>query len=175
MYNEIENIEENDEFDEYGAINVTNTVEANDAIRELKAIDETFDRHDDSCELEISRIKQQQADAKIERDKRKKRYMDGLMVYARRNVGIETKTLKTLKFEAGDIVFKKPMPKMVHDEAALLKRLNGTDYVSFTPKLAWGEYKKTLAIVGDDVVSKETGEVVDGVDVVVFPETLEVK
>lgn len=87
----------------------------------------------------------------------------------------ETKTQKSLKLPSGTIVLKLSAPQMKPVEEKLIDRLKGTEYVSYPPKLAWGEYKKRLKAIGNKVIDTTTGEVVEGVTVEMSQEVIEVK
>ena len=87
----------------------------------------------------------------------------------------ETKTQKSYKLLSGTLVFKKPSVKINHDDEKLLKFLDGTEFVETKKSLKWGEYKKVLAISGDDVIDSETGEVVEGCSIEEVPASFNVK
>lgn len=69
--------------------------------------------------------------------------------------------------------FKSPYGKIsvshrkiwTHDDGQLIKAFEGTEFVTNTPKLRWGDLKKQMKVVNGKAVLKETGELVDGVTV----------
>ena len=92
----------------------------------------------------------------------------------------ETKTQTKYELPGGDLIMKKATRTMRADDEKLTAWLysNGfSDYLKTTVKPAWGDFKKRLQIIGDDVVVAETGEVIpaDCVTVEDKPETFEVK
>ncbi|MGX5377603.1 host-nuclease inhibitor Gam family protein [Ligilactobacillus sp. LYQ135] len=64
--------------------------------------------------------------------------------------------------------------KWTHDDKQLIKKFEGTDFVTNTPKLRWGDLKKQMKVVNGKAVLKETGELVDGI-VVDETETINIK
>ena len=87
----------------------------------------------------------------------------------------ETKTQATYQLLTGKLVFKKSSVKINHDDEALIKELDGTEYVETKKTLKWGEYKKTLVIQGDDIIDSETGEVVKACTLEEVPASFDVK
>ena len=69
--------------------------------------------------------------------------------------------------------FKSPYGKIgvshrkiwTHDDGQLIKAFEGTEFVTNTPKLRWGDLKKQMKVVNGKAVMKETGELVNGVTV----------
>lgn len=77
-----------------------------------------------------------------------------------------TKTQEVYKLPSGRLVKKYKQPKIDRDNKALVAWLeqNGmTELVKIEKKADWATLKKETEIVGERVVSKHTGEVVDGV------------
>ena len=71
-----------------------------------------------------------------------------------------TKTQESYKLLSGTLIFKKPSMKINHNDDELIKSLDGTDYVETKKSFKWGEYKKNLTVVGNEVIDSTTGEVV---------------
>lgn len=76
----------------------------------------------------------------------------------------------TLKLKKGGITMKQDDEKLL----AFLKASGASDMIQITEKPKWGEYKKRLEIQGADVVDMETGEIVEGVQLVTKPDTFTV-
>ena len=88
-----------------------------------------------------------------------------------------TKTQETYRLLSGTLKLKKGGVTMKQDEAALveyLKATGQTDYVKTVETACWGDFKKRLEIVGGAVVDKETGEIVQGVELVSKPDAFTV-
>lgn len=84
-----------------------------------------------------------------------------------------TKTQESYKLPSAKLKLKYSAPKILHDDSTLIARY--VDYVENVPKLKWAELKKTLKIVGDNVIDTVTGEVVEGCAVVNSEEVFEVE
>lgn len=81
----------------------------------------------------------------------------------------KSKTQETYKLPSGRLVKKYRQPKIVRDDEKLVKWLeqNGmTELVKIQKSPDWATFKKETEIVGDKVVSKTTGEVIDGITVI---------
>jgi preprotein translocase subunit Sss1 len=89
----------------------------------------------------------------------------------------KTKTTESYRLLSGTLKVKLGGTAMKQDDEKLLEYLKASgnsEMVQMTEKPRWGEYKKRLEIVGDVVVDKTTGEVVEGVEVIVKPDTFTV-
>lgn len=90
----------------------------------------------------------------------------------------KTKTMEKYRLPSGEIVKKYPGPEYKRDNDILVKwakesKLN--DYVEVKESVKWADLKKNTQIVSGQLVYKDTGEIVDGVEVVERPPTLEFK
>jgi len=84
-----------------------------------------------------------------------------------------TKTQETYRLLSGVLKMKRGGVSMQQDNKMLVDHLKATGAVEFiktTYEPKWGEFKKRLEIIGDQVVDKETGEIVEGVKVIVKPD-----
>lgn len=84
-----------------------------------------------------------------------------------------TKTQETYRLLSGVLKMKRGGASMKQDDKVLLEHLKATgngEFITVTEKPKWGEFKKRLQIVGDTVVDKETGEIVEGVQVIENPD-----
>lgn len=89
----------------------------------------------------------------------------------------KTKTTESYRLLSGTLKVKLGGTAMKQDDEKLLEYLKASgnsEMVQTTEKPRWGEYKKRLEIVGDVVVDKTTGEVVEGVEVIEKPDTFTV-
>jgi hypothetical protein len=86
-----------------------------------------------------------------------------------------TKTQESYKLLSGTLVYKKPSAKIIHDDEALIKALDGTEYVEIKRSLKWGDYKKNLTIEKDKVLDTTTGEVIDACKVETVPGDFSIK
>lgn len=89
----------------------------------------------------------------------------------------KTKTTESYRLLSGTLKVKLGGAAMKQDDEKLLEYLKASgnsEMVQTTEKPRWGEFKKRLEILGDVVVDKTTGEVVEGVEVIVKPDTFTV-
>lgn len=89
-----------------------------------------------------------------------------------------TKTKHSYRLLSGTLVKKIGGTTMQKDDAKLiqfLKDSGNTDYIKTKEEPKWGEYKKNLEIIGGSVVDKNTGEIVEGVELETKPDTFTVE
>ncbi|WP_409229430.1 host-nuclease inhibitor Gam family protein [Gudongella sp. SC589] len=90
----------------------------------------------------------------------------------------KTKTQEKYRLPSGEIVKKYPSPEYKRDNDTLVKWVKGSqlnDYIEVKESVKWADLKKNTQIAGGQLVYKDTGEIVDGVEVVDRPPTLEFK
>lgn len=77
-----------------------------------------------------------------------------------------TKTQEVYKLPSGRLVKKYKAPKIVRDDAKLVEWLEANsmdELVKIEKKPDWATLKKETEVVGERVISKNTGEVIEGV------------
>lgn len=80
-----------------------------------------------------------------------------------------TKTQATYSLPSGKLVLKQRGPEFVKDDDKLVEWLEGNklnEFVKVKKSGDWANIKKNIEVVGSKVVSKATGEIVEGVTVV---------
>lgn len=89
---------------------------------------------------------------------------------------------KTIKLPHGELQIRKQQPEYVRDDLKLLDWVlaNRPEFVEQRPFLLWADLKAKTAVVSSDplhpkLVDQETGEVVQGVTVILRPDKFEVK
>lgn len=88
-----------------------------------------------------------------------------------------TKTKASYRLLSGTLTRKFGGQQMKQDDAVLvefLKASGNLEFIKTEEKPKWGDYKKRLEIVGGSVVDKETGEIVEGVQLIEKPDTFAV-
>lgn len=88
-----------------------------------------------------------------------------------------TKTKESYRLLSGTLTMKIGGTQMKQDDEALLaflKQSGNDDMIQITEKPRWGEYKKRLSIQGGHVVDTETGELVEGVNIIEKPNVFSV-
>lgn len=86
-----------------------------------------------------------------------------------------TKTQKKYRLASGTLkyTFEKKVTKKTPELLQKLKDSNLNDFIKVVESVKWGEFKKTISIVGDKVVN-EDGEIIRGVAIEVQPAKFEV-
>lgn len=81
----------------------------------------------------------------------------------------KTTTMLKYRLPSGELVKKFPSPQFKRDNEMLAKWLEDNqmdEYIEVKKQAKWGELKKATEVVGDTVILKDTGEIVEGVEVV---------
>lgn len=90
----------------------------------------------------------------------------------------KTKTMEKYRLPSGEIVKKYPSPEYKRDADKLLgwiktNKLN--DYVEVKEIAKWADLKKVTTIAGGQVVYVDTGEIIEGVELIERPPVIEFK
>lgn len=96
-------------------------------------------------------------------------FFTGLLEQYHREVIERDPKAKTIKLPHGNLKMRVQQPEFRRDENKLLawlKKTDRKDYIVVKESPAWAELKKVLKVVGTSMADPETGEVVDGVEVV---------
>ena len=89
----------------------------------------------------------------------------------------DTKTQMSLKLPSGTIKFIKSKLDYDRDDDELLEycKENATDFIKIKESVNWVEFKKHLEIKNDIVINKDTGEIIDGINVIEVVPKIEIK
>lgn len=90
----------------------------------------------------------------------------------------ETKTKHSYRLLSGALVKKIGGVTMKQDDEKLLeyfKNSGNDDMIQIVEKPKWGEFKKRLEIVGGQIIDTDTGEIVEGVEIVTKADTFVVE
>ena len=120
----------------------------------------------------INREKEQIKDKKEHRDY----YLQQFFLTVDDKLKHKTKTQEKYRLPSGDIVkkYSKPKYKPTNKLIDWLK-INKLNYIKVEEKAEWGEFKKETELVGDKLVYKPTGEIIQGVDIEYTEEQIEFK
>ena len=148
------------------------------AIRKIKEDKQRHDVYVSTCENEIAFLQEKikKADEKLEMDtayleEQLNQFLDVLPAK-------ETKTQLSFELPNGKMVRKKATQTFEKTEELLgYCEETAPEYVKekITKTVDWVALKKNLIVENGAVVNKETGEIVEGVNVVEKPESFEVK
>jgi len=141
---------------------------ANWALRKIRKLTEKRKANIQLAEAEIERIntwlKEVNGDLEQSID-----YFTGLLEGYHRQVLEQDPKAKTIKLPYGKLKMRAQQPEFIRDNDKLLswlKQSNKTDYIVVKESPDWAQLKKTLQVAGNALVDTETGEVVEGVEVV---------
>lgn len=90
----------------------------------------------------------------------------------------KSKTQEKYRLPSGEIVKKYPSPEFKRDTDKLLGWIESNkldDYVEVKKSPKWSELKKTTTVVDGQVVFNDTGEIIEGVEVIERPPVIEFK
>lgn len=88
----------------------------------------------------------------------------------------DSKTQESYQLLSGKLVYKKPQQKLEQQEDLLeWCKENAPEYVRTEQKVEWGQIKKCMKVVGEQVIYDCTGEIVQGVAVTETAGTFDVK
>lgn len=134
-------------------------------------------RMEELAEAQIARIEEKLAAAR-KRCENGTRFLTGkLAEYFATVPHKKTKTQETYRLLSGTLKMKLGGVSMKQDDAKLLEFLKASgqsEYIKVTESPKWGDFKKRLVIQGADVVDAETGELVEGVQLIEKPDTFTV-
>ncbi len=141
---------------------------ANWALRKIRQLQEKRKANIQLAEAEIERIntwlKEVNGDLEQSID-----YFTGLLEGYHRQVLEQDPKAKTIKLPYGKLKMRAQQPEFIRDNDKLLswlKQSNKTDYIVVKESPDWARLKKNLQVAGNALVDPETGEVVEGVEVV---------
>lgn len=80
----------------------------------------------------------------------------------------DTKTKRSYQLPSGKLVEKKQSPEFIRNEEKLLEwtENNAGAFVKIEKSIDWAGLKKNVDVIGNLVINKDTGEIVEGVTVV---------
>lgn len=157
---------------------VTNDNNAEWALKKIKEEIEERDRLVAIAQHEINDLNDK-INLINEQCENKIRYLKSLLaMYFETVPHKETKTQESYKLLSGSLVFKKPSVKINHDDEKLIKYLkenDGEKFIKIKESVDWAEFKKSLEIMGEDVVDKELGCIIEGCTVEDVPASFDIK
>lgn len=151
---------------------ITDDKTADWAVRKIAEERAEFERLKSLACAQIDEITEKIGEAKKRLDSSTEYLKTKLAEYFQSVPHKETKTTEKYRLLSGTLTLKKGGAKPKPDNEKLVQWLaaNGyTDYIKTEQSPQWGEFKKLLDYSGGVPVIKETGEVVEGVELVDEP------
>jgi hypothetical protein len=90
----------------------------------------------------------------------------------------KSKTMEKYRLPSGEIIKKYPAPEFKRDNDTLvnwLKENKMNDYIEVKESAKWADLKKATKTIGSSVVLEETGEIIEGIEVIERVPTIEFK
>lgn len=147
------------------------------ACRKIAEEKAELDRIRELAEAQIQKIEEKLAAAE-RRYENGTRFLTGkLAEYFETVPHKATKTKESYRLLSGTLTRKYGGAQMKQDDAQLVQYLKDSgqlEFIKTEEKPKWGEFKKRLEIMGGSAVDKETGEIVEGVQIIEKPDTFSV-
>ena len=158
---------------------ITDDICAYWALKKIKAEKDELDRLTDLAEREIANLKMEIERLRSRYEKNTAFLTALLSEYFESVPHKKTKTgTESYQLLHGKLVKKPATIKMQPDDAKLVDWLRAAgreDLIKVETKPMLGELKKQIALVGTAAMIEETGELIDGIDIVEAPATFSVK
>lgn len=157
---------------------IDNDAKAEWAIKKIKGEEEETNRYIAVCELMIQEYSLKIEKAKERLENRTSYLKSQLYRYFHQIPHRETKTQSSYRLPSGTLKLKHQQPEFQRDEEVLVKWLKDRgrlDLVTVVEKAKWADLKKSITVAGDVVVDPETGEIVEGIQVVERTSVFEVE
>ena len=147
------------------------------ACRKIAEEKAELDRIRELAEAQIQKIEEKLAAAE-RRYENGTRFLTGkLAEYFETVPHKATKTKESYRLLSGTLTRKFGGSQMKQDDAQLVQYLKDSgqlEFIKTEEKPKWGDFKKRLEIIGGSVVDKETGEIVEAVQIIEKPDTFSV-
>lgn len=160
----IEELEENNDFI------IDNDEKAEWSIKKIAEDRADAERFINVCQTVICKYQEQIEQAKADLNSKTGYLTHQLRLYMETIKAKETKTQKTYKLPSGTLKVKYQKPEYKRDDAKLTEFLknNYISYVETTYKPKWADFKKATNFITKDgkAIIEDTGEVVEGVEVI---------
>lgn len=166
---------------------IDSDAKANWALRKIKRLKKKQKENEEFAASEIEKIEEEIKEIKDWRDSENEKlqrnidYFENLLHNYAMQLRKEDPDLKTYKLPFGQLQFRAQRPKWKYDEERLLESVKKTDLgltcIDIIEKVNKNALKKSdlIEVVGNKIVIKDTGEVLDGVLVENRPEQFFVK
>jgi len=150
---------------------------ANWALRKIKQMQEQIKENNDLADAEIDKIEfwrkteNEKAEADIE-------YFQSLLAEYAMHKREKDPKFKSLKLPNGRFGFRKRPAKWEYDEEKVLEHLKEselTDFVRVKEEINKRDLRQFVEVAGDKVINPETGEIIEGIEIVEQGENFNVK
>ena len=122
----------------------------------------------------LEKVKKEKENKLTRRDNYLLRYFEDIPEELKK----KSKTMEKYRLPSGEIIKKYPAPEFKRDNDTLvnwLKENKMNDYIEIKESAKWADLKKATKTIGSSVVLEETGEIIEGIEVIERAPTLEFK
>lgn len=150
---------------------------ANWALKKIREFKSKIAKKEQFAEKEIAEIKSwlEGETNKLESDIER---FEGLLTEYAMKMKEKDKDLKTHSLPAGDLKFRKQRSKWDYEDEKLIESAKSAgldDLIKTEEKIDKRKLKKRVKIAGNKIINKETGEVIEGVEIIERGEKFSVK
>lgn len=172
MQEKLNDFIEKEEFNEDEGFRITDEGKADWAVRKIAENKQEIDRIKDFAKERIEQIKRWE-ESETESLENNIDFLESLLQEYLYNT-----EQKRVKLPSGSVHIRKQQPKWVYNDDAVLKSLESSkmdEFIRIKKEVNKAELRKNVEVVGNKVVNKETGEVIDGIEIVEREEKLNVR
>ena len=173
--------EEDDDNNTAGEWKITNDSEAEWLIDKVNEELIEINRFELSLTNKIEIIKERLEKVKKEKENKISRRDNYLLRYFEEvpeELKKKSKTIEKYRLPSGEIIKKYPAPEFKRDNDTLvnwLKENKMAEFIEVKESAKWADLKKATKTIGSSVVLEETGEIIEGIEVIERAPTLEFK
>ena len=163
---------------------IDNDSKANWALRKIRKLKEKINENEEFAEKEIMIIEKELSEINqwLEKENQKLEdqidFFEGLLFDYAQILREDDPELKTHSLPFGKLMFRKQRPKWKYDDNKLLdfcKENNLDNVIQIKERVNKNNLKKFVEVSGDKAINPDTGEVIEGVNVINRPEKFKVK
>ena len=173
--------EEDDDNNTAGEWKITNDSEAewlidkvNEDLIEINRFELSLTNKIEILKERLEKVKKEKENKLTRRDNYLLRYFEDIPEELKK----KSKTMEKYRLPSGEIIKKYPAPEFKRDNDTLvnwLKENKMNDYIEVKESAKWADLKKATKTIGSSVVLEETGEIIEGIEVIERAPTLEFK
>ena len=152
---------------------IIDDIGAEKALVSLKQDIEERERLKETCKKMITDYQDKIQELDFEIEKLESNIKQALNIYLDSVEMKETKTQFSYQLPSGKIIKKKPQ-SILRAKDTLIDKVS-KEYKKIEIKLNWAEYKRNLEVVDGNVIDKETGEVIEDVEIETKEEEVQIK
>lgn len=146
----------------------------NDDLIEINRFELSLTNKIEILEERLEKVKKEKENKITRRDSYLLRYFEEIPEELKK----KSKTMEKYRLPSGEIIKKYPGPEFKRDNDTLvnwLKENKMNDYIEIKESPKWADLKKSTKTIGGSVIFEETGEIIEGIEVIERTPTLEFK